>query len=73
MAFKKRTESAFVTFDVTYENGALSSNRRVPSTVLGGLDGDLPAKGIIEAQDRVIAEAAGRRSMAIKSIVRSPR
>lgn len=73
MAIKKRSESAFVAFDVLYEDGSRSSNRRVPSTALGGFDGDLPAKAIIEAQDREIANASGRSRGPIKSIVRSTR
>jgi len=51
MAIKKRIESSFVAFDVVYEDGTLSSNRKVPSIALGGIDGDLPAKAIIAAQE----------------------
>ena len=71
MAIKRRIESSFVAFDVIYQDGARSSNRKVPSTALGGLDGDEPAKAIIEAQDRLIADASGRPRGPIKSIVRS--
>jgi hypothetical protein len=74
MAIRRRTESGFVSFDVVYEDGARSSNRRVPMTSLGGLDGDAPAKAILEAQDRDIAAASGRRARGpIKSIARSAR
>ena len=74
MAIKRRTETSFVTFDVIYEDGARSSNRRVPMAALGGFDGDEPAKAILEAQDRDIAAASGRPSRGpIKSIVRSAR
>jgi hypothetical protein len=73
MGLKKRTETAFVMFDVVYADGALSSRRRVPNAVLGGLDGDGPAQAIIEQQDRAIADASGRPCVTIKSIVRSPR
>jgi hypothetical protein len=45
-------------------------NRRVPPELLGGLDGDEPARGFILQQDREISEKAGRSSMAIKSIRR---
>ncbi len=63
--------NAFVFFDVLYEDGARSSNRKVPSSELGGLDGDAPAKPYIEAQDRTIAEISGRARGVIKSVIRS--
>ena len=72
MALKRRIESSFVAFDVSYVDGTRSSNRRVPSTALAGLDGDLPAQDIIEAQDRVIGDASGKPRPAIRSIARSP-
>jgi hypothetical protein len=34
----------FVLFDVLYEDGTLTSNRKVPSSMLGGLEGDAPAR-----------------------------
>jgi hypothetical protein len=43
----------------------------VPSEVLGGLDGDAPARAIIEEQDRLIAERSGIPAAAVKSIHRS--
>jgi hypothetical protein len=43
----------------------------VPSAVLGGLDGDAPARAIIEEQDRLIAEKSGIPAPAVKSIRRS--
>lgn len=73
MAMKRRTDAAVVAFDVIYEDGSLSSNRRVPGTALGGLDGDEPAKAIIEAQDREISLSSGRPRPAIKSVSRSQR
>jgi hypothetical protein len=70
MAMKSRTLSSFVLFDVLYEDGSRSSNRKVPSTALGGLDGDDPAKTLIEAQDREIGLASGRPRAAVKSLTR---
>ena len=65
MARKKPTAQAeFVLFNVLYEDGTLTSNRRVPSSALGGLEGDEPARGIIEAQDNEIAERSGRSPLA---------
>ena len=71
MAKKKITDNTFVFFDVTYEDGAQSSNRRVPGDMLLGLDGDKPAKILIEQQDREIAEKSGRPRGPIKIIQRS--
>jgi hypothetical protein len=75
MARKKKgaDNKAPVLFDVVYEDGTLSSNRKVPGSEVGGLDGDAPAKAYIEAQDREIAEKSGRPRGRIKTIARSPR
>ncbi|MBE0530416.1 MAG: hypothetical protein IH626_06270 [Rhodospirillales bacterium] len=72
MARKKPTAKAeFVLFNVVYQDGSLSSNRRVPSSELDGLDGDAPARAIIEAQDREIAERSGIPRGPIKTIKRA--
>ncbi len=72
MAPKRKILSSFVVFDVLYVDGTRSSNRRVPFTELGGLDGDTPARAIIEAQDREISLASGRPRADIRSITRTP-
>jgi hypothetical protein len=73
MARKKQaTDNAYVLFDVLYQDGTRTSNRKVPSGILGGLDGDEPARGIIEEQDRKIAEMSGNPRGPIKTITRSP-
>ncbi len=61
----------FVFFDIIYEDGSQRSNRRVPSSLLGGLEKDEPARGYIMQQDREFAEKSGRAPLAIKSIRRS--
>ena len=61
-----------MSFDVTYVDGSRTSNRKVPMSILGGLDGDEPARAIIEAQDKQIGEASGRPRAEIKSMARSP-
>ena len=58
----------FAFFNVFYEDGSQRSNRRVPAELLGGLDGDEPARGFIMEQDREIAEKSGRPPLAIKSL-----
>ena len=73
MARKKQpTDNGFVLFDILYEDGARTSNRKVPSVDLNGLDGDEPARVFIELQDRKIAEKSGNPRGPIKSITRSP-
>lgn len=71
MAKKPTARTEFVMFDVTYEDGSQRSNRKVESNLLGGLDGDEPAKAAIEDQDRTISEKSGMPPLAIKSIKRS--
>ena len=71
MAMKRRNESTFVLFDVTYVDGTVTSNRKVLSSVLRGLDGDEAAKPVIEAQDREIGLASGRPRGVIKSVART--
>ena len=56
MARKPATRVEFTLFDVIYEDGSQRSNRRVPSEILGGLDGDAPARAGNEMLDRARTE-----------------
>ena len=67
---KPQVPNGFVLFNVVYEDGSQSSNRKVPAVELGGLDGDAPARTIVETQDRKISEMSGTPPGRIKSIVR---
>ena len=71
MAKKPTARNEFVLFDVIYEDGSQRSNRKVPADMLGGLDGDEPARAAIMEQDRQIAEKSGMPPLAIKTIKRS--
>ena len=71
MPRKPGLNSEFVMFDVIYEDGTRRSNRKVPRTLTGGIDGDKPAHGFLIEQDREIAEKSGRPAAKIKSIARS--
>jgi hypothetical protein len=72
MSRKKPTPRAeVVLFNVVYEDGSQTSNRKVPGSLLGGLEGDEPARAFIEAQDREIAERSGRPRGEIKTIKRA--
>ena len=66
-----RTVGEFVLFDVFYEDGTQRSNRRVPGSALGGLEGDEPARAIIEEQDAEIAAKSGVPRSPIKSVRRA--
>ena len=64
-------DRGFVLFDVVFDDGSRASNRRVPMEILGGLDGDQPARDLIEQQEAEIAEKAGRPPRAIQSLTRA--
>ncbi len=70
MARKPTARSEFVLFNVVYEDGSQRSNRRVPGEMLDGLDGDKPARSVIEQQDREISEKSGLPPLRIKAISR---
>ncbi|HAC58563.1 hypothetical protein [Parvibaculum sp.] len=73
MARKKPMDGEFIAFNVVYEDGSLSSNRKVPTAILDGLADTANAKASIEAQDRDIAGKSGRPRGRIKSIERVKR
>jgi hypothetical protein len=68
---KVQKTNEFVLFDVLYEDGSRSSNRKVPGSELSSLDGDTLAKPYIEAQDQKIGEVSGKPRGPIKSVSRS--
>ena len=59
-----------VLFDVLYEDGTRTSNRKVLGAELDDIDGDLLAKTYIEAQDRQIAQISRKPRVPIKSLTR---
>ena len=70
MARKPTPRNEFVLFNVYYEDGTQRSNRRVPGDILGGIDGDEPARKLIEEQDREISGKSGMAPLTITRIVR---
>ena len=68
---RTKVQAEFVLFDVIYEDGRQTSNRKVPNAIIGGIDGDEPARAFIEAQDAEIAERSGQSRGPIKRIVRA--
>lgn len=68
---KRRSDSSFIFFDVTYGDGTQSSHRKVPAAALTHAKDEAAIKAVIEAQDREIALASGRSRGEIKSVTRS--
>ena len=63
--------SGFVLFNVVYQDGSRSSNRKVPVSEVDTLDGEAPVRAFIEAQDRAIAARSGNARAPIKEITRA--
>jgi len=61
----------FLLFDVLYDDGMRTSNRKVPSAELREWEFEASVREVIEAQDREIRERSGRARGAIKSITPS--
>lgn len=70
----KKKSSEYLLFDVLYEDGSQTSNRKVPAADLedAGEEEDA-AKAFLEAQDRKIAEASGLPRGAIRTVSRAGR
>lgn len=72
MSRKKPTAKAeFVLFNVLYEDGMVTSNRKVPSSAVGTIDGDEPILATLQEQDREIEQRSGKRRSPIKSFERA--
>jgi len=63
--------NGFVTYNIVYEDGSLSSNRKVPSGELDAHNDDKVVKSLIEAQDRDIADKGGIARGRVKTVARS--
>ncbi len=70
----KGTGAVFTAFNVAYEDGMVTSNRRVPNHLLDQSYGDAfedLARAALEGQDNEIAERSGRSRAKIKSITKA--
>lgn len=65
---KTAGDSAFLLFDVIYEDGTRSSNRRVLTADIDPLEREASVRALIEQQDLKIAQASGRPRGPIKSM-----
>ena len=69
---KRRPDRTTVLFDVMYEDGTRTSNRRVPGSEVDTHEGEDRVRAFLEAQDRKITEVSGTSRGRIKSLARSP-
>jgi len=65
---KNPAESGFLFCDVVYQDGSLSSNRRIAASDIDQIDRTASVRALLEAQDRKIAEASGKSRGPIKSV-----
>jgi len=66
--------AVFTAFNVAYEDGMVTSNRRVSNDLLDQSYGDAfddLARAALEGQDKEIAERSGQRRAKIKSITKA--
>lgn len=71
LAKKPNPKPEMAQFDVVYEDGSQLSNRRVPASLLQGLDSEARILEFLEKQDQDIAERSNRPRGPIKSFARS--
>ena len=64
----KLTDGDFLFFNVIYEDGSQTSNRKISSAELPMFDVEGSVKAMLEAQDRKIAELSGNPRGRIKAI-----
>jgi hypothetical protein len=67
---RQRGQGEFALFDVIYDDGRVTSRRRVPIETIQGFDGEQATWAAIREQDSSIAEKAGVSRGEIKSVTR---
>ena len=65
---KKPMDAEFLVFDVLYEDGTRTSNRKVPSAKVDQFEADASVRAHLESQDRKIAEMSGKERAPIKTV-----
>lgn len=68
---QKPADNSVMLFDVLYQDGTRTSNRKVQSAALDPFDRDNSIRALIESQDRKIGEMSGNPRGPIKSITPS--
>ncbi len=67
---KAKAQTEFALFNVLYEDGRITSNRKVPLHEINGLEGEKRIQSVIEGQDAEIAKRSGKPRGPIKSITK---
>lgn len=70
---KAKGDVGYTLFDVLYQDGAQSSNRKVPHADVLDIDDDAVVRAYLEERDREIAAMSGNPRGPIKSLTRSAR
>ena len=65
---KPKGRNEFALFNVTYEDGSLTSNRKVPGEVLADFNPDQAIEAFLVSQDEEIAARSGKPRGPIKLI-----
>lgn len=68
---KQPVDAGYILYDILYQDGARTSNRKVPTAEIDSHNNDDSVRAFIEGQDRKIAEMSGNPRGPIKSITRS--
>ena len=68
----KPVERGYILYDVVYEDGSRTSNRKIASDEIDPLDRTASVRALLERQDRKIAEASGKPRAPIKSVNLTP-
>jgi len=69
----KKKANDYSLFDVLYDDGSRTSNRKVPDNEVIGDDKEEAVKAYLEAQDRKIAEASGKYRGTITAVLPVPK
>lgn len=70
---KSRGDAGYSLFNITYQDGAQSSNRKLLHADVDDIDNESAIRAYFEAQDRKIAEMSGNPRGPIKSMARVSR
>lgn len=68
---KSRSDAGYTLFNILYQDGAQSSNRKVLHADVDDVNDEAAVRAYFEAQDRKIAEMSGNPRGPIKSMVRA--
>lgn len=67
---KSRGDAGYTLFNITYQDGAQSSNRKLVHAEVEDIDNESAVRAYFEAQDRKIAEMSGNPRGPIKNLAK---